>query len=233
MTPRPAATIVRIAPAGDAALVLEFPPRIDPRINAHAIAIAETLQRRCGTAIRDAVVGFATLTVYFDPLAVDADWMEAEMREAAGQIDDATDAAGATIEVPVCYGDEFGPDLDAVAAFGSCTPEEVVTIHASGTYRVYMVGFVPGFAYLASIDARIAIPRRSTPRTSVSAGSVGIAGAQTGIYPSVTPGGWNIVGRTPLKPYDPGRAKPFLFRAGDTVRFRQISRDEYNGAAAS
>lgn len=233
MTESLAETIVRIAPAGDAALILEFPQRIDPRINALAIAVAERLQRRCGTAIRDAVVGFATLTVYFDPLVVDAAWMEAEMRDAAGQVDDLTEAGGTTIDVPVCYEGELGPDLDALAAFAGCEPDEVVSLHAGVSYRVYMVGFVPGFAYMASVDSRIAMPRRATPRTSVPAGSVGIAGAQTGVYPSVTPGGWNIIGRTPLNPYDPGRAKPFLFRAGDTVRFRPISRDDYDARSTA
>lgn len=222
--------IVRIAAAGDAALVLEFPQRIDPGINARAIALAEALRRRCGTAIRDAVVGYATLTVYFDPLVVDGAWMEAEMRDAADELDDLPDAGGALIEVPVCYGEELGPDLEDVAVFGGCRPEEVIALHAQRTYRVYTVGFVPGFAYMASVDPRIAAPRRSTPRTSVPTGSVAIAGEQTGIYPADTPGGWNIIGRTPLKPYDRERPRPFLFRAGDSVRFRPVSRDDYNRA---
>lgn len=219
--------IERVAAAGDAALLLEFPQRIDPAINARAIALAEALQRRCGTAIRDAVVGYATLTLYFDPLVVDASWLEAEVYDAAAALEDQLESSGAVIEVPVCYGDEFGPDLADVAAFGNCSTDDVVTIHTSIEYRVYMVGFVPGFSYMASVDPRIAVPRRSSPRTSVPAGSVAIAGEQTGIYPSVTPGGWNIIGRTWLEPYDAARAEPFLFRAGDTVRFRAVSRSEY------
>lgn len=229
----PGAGIVRIAPAGDAALVLELPQRIDPDINARVIAIAAGLRRRCGTAIRDAVVGYATLTVYFDPLVVDTAWLEAEIRAAAGQQEDdeaENDARGAPapdVEVPVCYGGELGPDLPEVAAFGACTPEDVISLHAGATYRVYMMGFVPGFAYMAAVDPRIAAPRRPAPRASVPAGSVAIAGPQTGIYPSDTPGGWNIIGRTSLKPYDPVRPAPFTFRAGDTVRFRPVSRDEF------
>lgn len=220
--------MIRIAPAGDAALVMEFPQRIDPAINARAIALAEALQGRCGTAIRDAVVGYATLTVYFDPLAVDGVWMEAEMRDAAGELEDLPEAAGTLLDVPVCYGGDLGPDLADVAAFGGCAPEEVIALHAQTQYRVYMVGFVPGFAYMATVDSRIAAPRRSTPRTAVPMGSVAIAGGQTGIYPAVTPGGWNIIGRTPLKPYDPARRNPFLFRAGDTVRFHPVSRADYD-----
>jgi inhibitor of KinA len=122
----------------------------------------------------------------------------------------------------VCYGGEYGPDLDDVAAFAGCSAEDVVARHLSREYRVYLVGFIPGFAYMAEVDPSIAAPRRSTPRTAVPAGSVAIAGGQTGVYPSVTPGGWNIIGRTPLAPYDASRSEPFLFRSGDRVRFQRV-----------
>lgn len=223
--------IVRIAPAGDSALLVEFAQKIDERVNARAIALADRLRRRCGTAVRDAVVGFATLTLYFDPLVVDGEWMEAEIRDSAAVMDDVTVSAGATVDVPVSYGGDFGPDIADVAAFGRCTQEEVIALHAAIPYRVFMVGFVPGFAYMAAVDGRIAAPRRVTPRLAVPVGSVAIAGGQTGIYPTVTPGGWNIIGRTPLKPYDPERPKPFLLQPGDTVKFRPVSRDEYQRMA--
>jgi inhibitor of KinA len=222
--------IVRIVPAGDAALLLECPQRIDPRMNAGVIALGERLRQRCGGAVRDVVVGYATLTVYFDPLVVDATWMEAEMRDAAAGLEEVPDGAGAAIDVPVCYGAEFGPDLAEVAAFGKCTEDEAIARHSAVAYRVYMVGFVPGFAYMASVDPRIGAPRRTVPRPAVPVGSVAIAGGQTGIYPAATPGGWNIIGRTALRPYDPGRPNPFLFRAGDTVRFRPVSRESYSQA---
>lgn len=228
MTLDGSADIVRIAPAGEAALLLEFPQEIDRRINARAIALAERLRRRCGASLRDAVVGYATLTVYFDPLVVDAAWMETEMRQAATDSDETSEAAGSAIDVPVCYGGDLGPDLADVAAFAGCSPEDVIALHAAVPYRVYMMGFVPGFAYMASVDPRIAAPRRSAPRSSVPPGSVAIANGQTGIYPLQTPGGWNLIGRTRLKAYDPSRANPFLFRAGDTVRFRPVSRDDFD-----
>jgi KipI family sensor histidine kinase inhibitor len=233
MTVDAPAGVVRIAPAGDAALVLEFPPRIDPAINARAIAFAAAIERRCGAAVRDAVVGYCTVTVYFDPLLVDADWLEAEMRAVVAQIQDAAQPVTAVIDVPVCYGGDLGPDLAEVAAFGGCSPEDVVALHAGRTYRVYMVGFVPGWAYMAEVDPRIAAPRRQTPRTAVPPGAVAVAGGQTGVYPASTPGGWNLIGRTPLKPYDPARPDPFLFHAGDTVRFRPIDRSEYERAVGS
>ena len=228
MTAERAAEIVRIASAGDSALVIEFPQTIAPAINARAIRLAHAVKRRCGTAVRDAVVGYATVTFYFDPLVVDATWMEAEVRDIAGVGEESSSAAGTVVDVPVCYGDDFGPDLHDVAIFGRCSEQEVVAMHTESTYRVYMVGFVPGFAYMAIVADRIAAPRRATPRQAVPAGSVAIAGRQTGIYPDVTPGGWNIIGRTPLKPFDAARAEPSLFRAGDAVRFKSISRREYD-----
>jgi KipI family sensor histidine kinase inhibitor len=219
---------VRIVPAGDAALLLEFEPRIDPAINARALALADAIAARCGTVVRDAVVGYCTLTVYFDPLAVDGAWMEDQLNAALADMDVSPEAGGAVVDVPVCYGGELGPDIADVAKFGGCSEDDVVALHTGQTYRVYMLGFVPGWAYMAEVDPRIAAPRRSMPRTAVPAGSVAIANGQTGVYPAVTPGGWNIIGRTPLKPYDPQREEPFLFRAGDTVRFVAIDRGAFD-----
>ena len=129
--------------------------------------------------------------------------------------------------MPVCYSGEFGPDLADVAAFGGITEAETVRLHTSRTYRVFMLGFSPGFTYMGSVDGRIAAPRLSAPRVRVPAGSVGIAGVQTGIYPAPTPGGWQIVGRTPLKPFDLERPEPFLFKPGDAVQFYAIEPSEY------
>jgi inhibitor of KinA len=222
---------VDIAPAGDSAFLLQLPSRIDPAINERAAALADAIRDRWGTILRDVVVGYCTVTVYFDPLILDGAWLESELASVAGLAGEARGAAGQSIEVPVCYDGEFAPDLADVASFGGCSEEEVVRLHFSESYRVYMVGFVPGFAYLAEVAARIAAPRRATPRTAVPAGSVAIAGGQTGIYPSATPGGWNIIGRTPIRPYDPARAQPFLFHPGDAVRFVRISREEFDRAS--
>jgi len=135
------------------------------------------------------------------------------------------------IDVPVCYGGEFGPDLEEVARFGGCSTGEVVALHASREYRVFMLGFVPGFPYMGSVDARIAAPRRQSPRVRVPAGSVGIAGAQTGIYPSETPGGWNLIGRTTFRAFDLTRTPPSLLGPGSRVRFVPIDREEYDRLA--
>jgi inhibitor of KinA len=131
------------------------------------------------------------------------------------------------VEIPVCYGGAFGPDLDDVAERHGLGSDDVVAIHTSGEYLVYMVGFMPGFAYLGGLDERIATPRRRSPRTAVPAGTVGIGGQQTGVYPLVSPGGWNLIGRTPLRIFDPARDEPTLLATGDRVRFRAIPLDEY------
>jgi KipI family sensor histidine kinase inhibitor len=128
------------------------------------------------------------------------------------------------LDVPVCYGGACGPDLAEVAAHAQASEDDVIAMHAGRTYRVYLLGFLPGFAYMASVDPRIAIPRRAVPRERVPAGSVAIAAGQTGIYPMESPGGWHLIGRTSLVPYDPDRTEPFLFRAGDQVRFHAVDR---------
>jgi KipI family sensor histidine kinase inhibitor len=221
---------VRIACAGDAAWLIELPDRIDPVVNARAAAMAASIGRAGWPLVRDVVVGYRSVMVYVDPLDAAAPLMEARLRAIATDPARAAVPDRAFLHVPVCYGGEFGPDLPDVASFARCDPEEVIARHLDVEYRVFVVGFVPGFAYMASVDARIGAPRRPSPRVKVPAGSVAIAGRQTGVYPAETPGGWNIVGRTPVRPFDPSRAEPFLFRPGDRVRFHRIAEPEYRAA---
>jgi inhibitor of KinA len=211
--------------AGDAALVIDCGARLDPEINARAVLLARAIRDAERPAVTDVVVGYHSVTVYFDPLQSDATelefWLQAlARRQATGSVA----ATGRTISVPVLYGGDCGPDLAAVAAFARSGEADVVRWHAAHTYRVYMLGFVPGFAYMAEVDRRIAAPRRTTPRVAVPAGSVGIAGPQTGIYPMQTPGGWNLIGRTPLHPFDLHRDEPCVFQPGDHVRFQPLDR---------
>lgn len=221
---------LRIVPAGDAALLIELPTRIDPAVSGRAIALAKAVKARCGAVARDVVVGYCSVTVYFDPLQVDAAALEDELRQAAQGLPDHTEREGAPIDVGVCYGGTYGPDLGEVAAFARATEKEVIALHIAVTYRVYVVGFVPGFPYMAGVDPRLAVPRRATPRTRVPAGSVAIAAGQTGIYPIETPGGWHLIGRTRVKPYDESRAQPFLFKPGDRVRFHSLDPGEFERA---
>jgi KipI family sensor histidine kinase inhibitor len=224
-------TDLRIVLAGDAALLVEFPARIDPAVSGQAVALARAVRSRRAASVRDVVVGYASVTIYFDPLQVDASALEEELRQLARALPDSAIEDGALIDVDVCYGGDLGPDLADVAAFAKVTEDEVVRLHSATTYRVYIVGFVPGFPYMASVHPHLALPRRTTPRTRVPAGSVAIAAGQTGIYPIETPGGWHLIGRTRVKPYDASRAEPFLFKPGDRVRFHPIDRMEFDRTA--
>jgi inhibitor of KinA len=220
---------IRVRPAGDSGWLIELPDRIDAEINSRAIQIARAVER-ARLPVADIVVGYRSVMVYVDPLAADPGAVERRLQEIAAEPPETGSATGASVEVPVCYDGGYGPDLEDIAAFARCTVEEVIERHLAVEYRVFVIGFVPGFAYMASVDPRIAAPRRSSPRLRVPAGSVAIAAGQTGIYPADTPGGWNLIGRCPIRPYDPGRAAPFLFHPGDTVRFTRISESAYRAA---
>jgi inhibitor of KinA len=223
-------TDARIVPAGDSVLVVEFDERIDPAVNARAIAVADAIQAAGLPGVRDVVPTYRSVAVYFDPLRTDYSTLHALIERQAGQAPPDAAAQRPPVRIPVCYGGDFGPDLESVAASAKLTADEVVRLHAGPTYRVFMLGFVAGFAYMGIVDSRIAVPRHSSPRVRVPLGSVGVAGVQTGIYPAETPGGWQLIGRTPVKPFDPSRAEPFLLKAGDAVQFYPIDRAQYDRA---
>src|SRR5437660_5063968 len=209
---RPSVRDFRIVSAGDSAVIVEFEARIDPAINARAIALADAIDSSRLAGVRDVVPTYRSVAVYFDPLHTDGDALLASLELEAARPGPPVVTTHAPVRIPVCYGGEFGPDLDAVADGARMDPATVIAAHSGPTYRVFMLGFVPGFAYLGTLDERLAMPRRTTPRLRVPARSVGIAGAQTGIYPMETPGGWHLIGRTPLKPFDPDRDEPFLMK---------------------
>jgi antagonist of KipI len=221
--------------AGDSAVLLYLDRAgarepFDVELNGTAISIADTLRRERITGVRDVVSTFHSVAVYFDPLAVDLAAVTAALERCSGVGPDA--AAGRRAELPIVYGGEFGPDLEDVAAFAGCSQEAVIHRHASKTYRVFMLGFLPGFPYMAALDESIAVPRRATPRIRVPAGSVGIAQRQTGVYPCESPGGWQIVGRTPVDLFDPRNESPALLAPGDEVRFVLIGGDHYKASAS-
>ncbi|HXE81507.1 MAG TPA: 5-oxoprolinase subunit PxpB [Vicinamibacterales bacterium] len=225
---------LRVVPLGDAALLILAEPVIDLRVNQRLHAIAADLTARRLRGVRDVVPAYASCAVHFDPLRTDRLALRAAVEDAvarsAGAVEEDTRAS--TVEVPVCYGGEFGPDLPAVAAYAASTEADVVRLHAGRDYRVFMIGFLPGFPYLAAVDDRIAMPRRDAPRPRVPAGSVGVAGRQTGIYPVDAPGGWQIIGRTPLRLFDPHSSTPSRFAPGDLVRFVPIDEATYRRLAA-
>lgn len=215
----------RISPLGDSAVVLSLQACIDPDINARIHAMAAWL-RKSDAPITDLVPAYHTLTVFYDPLRTDFEAIGALVGTAGMQtLDNATPTR--RMQLPVCYHPDLAPDLQELADYCRLTPDEVIALHTGADYRVYFLGFKPGFAYLGGLDARLRMPRKATPRISVAAGAVGIGAEQTGVYPCATPGGWQLIGRCPVSLFDPAQSPPCLLQAGDTVRFRAIDYREY------
>jgi inhibitor of KinA len=213
----------RLVHAGDSVVVLELENRIDERVNARAIRVAAALARARLRGVRDIVPTYRSVAVYFDPLRVDftrlSDLLSTGARAAADSEDAARPGPRSPVRIPVRYGGPDGPDLADVAAFAKVSEAEVVARHTGRVYRVFMMGFLPGFPYLGTVDPVIAAPRRATPRLRVPAGSIGIAGSQTGMYPAESPGGWQLIGRASVRLFDLSRPNPFLLEPGDDVEF--------------
>jgi inhibitor of KinA len=170
---------------------------------------------------------YRSLAVVYDPLATTPAALETAVRRRARHLDGSDIPPPSTVEIPVCYGGDFGPDIGFVAEHNRIAVPDVIAIHTANPYHIYTIGFAPGFCYLGGLDPRLHTPRLETPRTSVPAGAVGIAEAQTGIYPLQSPGGWRLIGRTPLKLFDARRTDPFLYQAGDSLQFVAISLETY------
>jgi KipI family sensor histidine kinase inhibitor len=211
-----------------------FGDTIDEATNDRVQALNRALSSQPISGVTETLPAYCTLEVFYDPLLIAYDDLCAALllRVSSGVTFDVNKEAARTIVIPVCYGSEFGPDLAYVAEHAGLTEDEVVTLHSGVDYRIYMLGFLPGFPYLGGLDERIVTPRLTTPRTVIPAGAVGIGGAQTGIYPIPSPGGWQLIGATPLRVYDPARAPAILYRAGDFIRFKPIDKSEYLRLAA-
>lgn len=220
-------TEVRFLPAGDTAVVVEFGDVICRQINRKVRSFCSRLARANLEGFVEAVPTYRSALVYYNPSILDWDQVIEKLQSLLDVLETDEPGPRRVTVIPTAYGGEFGPDLDFVASFTGLTPDEVVRIHTSRTYFVYMMGFIPGYPYMGGMDERIAAPRLGTPRLRTPAGSVGIAGSQTGIYPLETPGGWRIIGRTPLVLFDPEREEPSLLQAGSYVRFKSISVEEY------
>ena len=217
----------------DDAWLLQLGDTIDAATNARVHALAAAVRAAAPAWLRDLVPGYASLGAFFDTSAITADDAREWLLEQFAGLPD-TPPPGETarvVEVPVAYGDEFGPDLESAAAELGLSPQVLAQRHAAGDYVVAMIGFAPGFPYLSGLEPTLALPRLATPRTLVPAGSVAIGGAQTGIYPRESPGGWRLIGRTPLALFDPHRTSPALLSPGDRVRFRAIDGHEFTQLA--
>lgn len=201
---------------------------IDLETHRRVLRLLRTLEAHPVDGVIDLHPAYASILVIFDPVRQDHTALQFSLRRRLAESEGIELPPPPRIEIPVCYGGEYGPDLDAVARLHRVTAERVVELHSSPVYTVYFLGFAPGFAYLGGLPNEIATPRLDVPRARVPAGSVGIAGSQTGVYPFATPGGWRLIGRTPLRMFDPGReARMSLLEMGDQVRFIPIGADEF------
>ena len=218
-----------ISPVGDRAISIDFGQVIDPTINRHIRQTIERIKAFQLEGIIELVPTYCALLVEYDAMLYSyseiCNIIEPTLEEG---MTDTTNELVTVVEVPTVYGGEFGPDLSFVASHNHLSEDEVISIHSGTDYLVYMLGFIPGFTYLGGMDLRIATPRLSSPRTLIPAGSVGIAGEQTGTYPSDSPGGWQIIGRTPVTMYDISKAQAALLKAGDYVRYVPIDESEFH-----
>ncbi|PYL62494.1 MAG: hypothetical protein DMF24_03955 [Verrucomicrobia bacterium] len=240
---------MEVIPLGDSALIVRVHERFEDAPEEILDQVLHTLYQLREAAIPGVIElapAYTSVAVFFDPIVVAEasgrpdetfDWLTMQIRgvvSGAGRRRRVRAAKSdmRLVEIPVCYAPEFAPDLDDVARGAELSTKEVVELHSTAEYRVACIGFVPGFPFLTGLAKKLATPRRATPRKEISPGSVGIGGAQTGIYPLRSPGGWNLIGRTPLKLFDPTKNPPSFLRAGDRVRFRAITREEFESSNA-
>lgn len=212
---------------GDRALTIEFEREISPAVNCKVLALDRFLCNAGIRGITETVPSYASLLVCYEPDVVSFESLCATLRSALDKLSETNTPEAKIWTVPCCYGMHFGKDLDNVCRHSGLTEKEVISIHSSTEYRIYMLGFLPGFVYLGGMDERLATPRLKKPRIEIPRGSVGIGGKQTGIYPLVSPGGWNLIGCTPIDLYIPNSREPVLFSAGDFIRFKPVSADEF------
>ncbi len=212
---------------GDRTLYVELGDAISPEVNRRVMGFLEVLDRAAIPGITGLAPTYRSILVYYDPMKIPLQDLKQRLSALSRESTEQAPSKAKVVEVTTAYGGEFGPDLEFVASHSHLSPEEVIEIHGGTDYLVYMLGFNPGFPYLGGMSERIATPRLSTPRVKIPAGSVGIAESQTGVYPLESPGGWRLIGRTPIRIFDPQRDPPVIMEAGDFVRFVPIDESGY------
>lgn len=221
----------RIHIVGDRGLLVEYGDRIDPVVNKKVISMAIGLEHDTPEGVVEIIPSYLSLLMIYDPSVTTASALQESLLSLEQRLTEIEIPPPNTVVIPVCYGGEFGPDIEFVAESNNLTVDDVIRLHSGPAYQIFMIGFSPGFPYLGGLPREIHTPRLKTPRTRVLVGSVGIANEQTGIYPVTSPGGWQLIGRTPLTLFDPERSNPFLYRTGDRIRFKPISPEEYGRLA--
>lgn len=220
--------MAKILISSDRSICVEFGNCISEEINRSVNAFARALEQAAVPGVTELVPTYRSVTVHYRPEVIGYSQLRRVLEELSLENTETEQEKEEEIVIPVLYGGACGPDLSQVASLHGMTEKEVIQLHAAPSYLIYMMGFLPGFCYLGGLDKRIATPRLEVPRVSIPAGSVGIAGEQTGIYPLESPGGWQLIGRTPLKLYDPSRAEPILLKAGMRLRYKPISSGEFD-----
>lgn len=218
----------RFLPAGDQCLVVEMGNAISPEINRRVRDLTVSIERAGISGIFDLMPTYRSLLIYYDPLVMPASQLQERLESLEHGLNEESLEKPRVVRIPTLYGGEYGPDIEFVAQNNGLSVEDVVEIHSGTDYLVYMMGFSPGFPYLGGLSKKLVTPRLQTPRTQIPAGSVGIAESQTGVYPVASPGGWQLIGRTPVRMFDPNREPPALLDAGSYVRFVPVSENEYN-----
>ena len=221
-------TYPQFRPSGDRCLLAIYGQSVDTAVNEKVRRITALLSQERRPGIEEVVPSYSSLAVFYNPAAISTKALIALLCACEQNLDTAQVDASRTITIPVCYGGEFGPDLLDVARHNQLSLDAVIEHHCAALYRIFTIGFAPGFCYLGGLDTRLHTPRLETPRTLVAAGSVGIAGSQTGIYPQDSPGGWRIIGRTPQTLFDANRAEPCPYRAGDSLRFQAVDEPTFH-----
>ncbi|MEK4075466.1 5-oxoprolinase subunit PxpB [Paenibacillus xylanexedens] len=216
-----------LSPLGETAVIIQCGDQLSDPVQRRVMSVCALLEKSTLPAMIEWVPSYTSVTVFYDPFISSYPQLSKILLQQLNQMKESVQYKPRTVTIPVCYGGEWGPDLDYVASEHGLTAEDVIAIHTSGEYLVHMIGFAPGFPYLGGLSEQIATPRRATPRLRVEAGTVGIGGKQTGIYPVDTPGGWQCIGQTPLRLFRPEENVPSLLAAGDRVRFEQITMQEY------
>ncbi len=217
--------------AGDRGLLVEYGDVIDPDINNKVRSMAIVMEKETPEGVLETIPTYRSLLIIYNPDITNPAKLKKDILTLEERISEIRIPPPDTVEIPVRYGGEFGPDIQFVAEHSSMTTDDVVRIHSQTEYRIYMIGFTPGFPFLGGLQKALHTPRLETPRFIVPEGSVGIANNQTGIYPVASPGGWQLIGRTPIKLFAPKRSKPFLYKAGDRIKFNPISAEDYDRLA--
>ncbi len=214
--------------SGDCALTVYFENKIDPSVNRQVSLLYDSMSNKQIKGVTELLPTFNALTFFYDPFKISSASLERKIKKRLGRKDDSVEKTKRIFVIPVCYDDEYALDIANVCAHNSLTKEEVIKIHSSRDYLIYMLGFLPGFAYLGGLDDRLHTPRLKSPRTEIPAGSVGIGGNQTGMYPLASPGGWQIIGKTPLRLFDTERENPIFYSAGDYIRFKPVDKTKFD-----